>query len=159
MKNIKLLDYPKKNIKIIYYNGEIKKEDYKDYIDIVKINKGEINTKDFDYVLHINENICFKESNVLKTLIKRNKNIISPFVINKNKGTPNYGMFIDKDNNKPTPDFNNIIQGKMKGCWKVTEIEYIYLMKSNIYNKIDGNIQHKDHFMYIDNTELFGDIN
>ena len=161
MGNVKLLDYPKKNIKIVYYNGEIKKKDYKDYkdyIDIVKINKGEIDTTDFDYVLHIDENISFKESYVLKSLIKRNKNIIAPFVVNKKESKPNYGMFIDKDNNKPTPDFNNILHGHMKGCWKVTELSYIYLIKCSVYKKIDGNLQHKDYFMYVDNTELFGEI-
>ena len=158
MENIKLLDYPRKNIKIVYYNGEIKKKNYKDYIDIIKINKGEIDIEDFDYVFHIDENINFKELGVLKLLIKRNKNIISPFIVNKKEGKPNYGMFIDKDNNKPTPDFNNILQGHMKGCWKVTELSYIYLIKCSVYKKIDRNLQHKDYFMYLDNTELFGEI-
>lgn len=156
--NIKLLDYPKKNIKIVYYNGKIKKEKHKDYMDIVKIKKGEIDAKDFDYVLHISENILFREVDVLKTLIKRNKNIIAPFIINKKENKPNYGMFIDKVHNKPTPDFNNILQGQMKGCWKVTELSYIYFIKSDIYHKLDENKEHKDYFMYVDNTELYGEI-
>ena len=158
IKNIKTLDYPKKNIKIVYYDGDIEKDSCTDYIDIQKIKKGEIDISDFDYVLQIHDNITFTQSDVLKVLIKRNKNIISPFIVNKKESKPNYGMFIDKSNNKPLPDFNNILQMKLKGCWKVTEMEIVYLIKSNIYKYLEGGIEHDDYFLYVENSELFGYI-
>ena len=158
-KNITTLDYPKKNIKIIYYDGNIKKNDYKEYLDIEKINEGDVlNLDKIDYVFKIEDNIVFNKKNILKELIKRNKNIISPFVINKKIGRPNYSMFIDKEKNKPLPDFNDVLQGHLKGCWKVTEVNTIYLIKANVYNKLEDVNNNKEYFTYIDNSELFGYI-
>ena len=153
------MDYPKKNIKIIYYDGNIKKNDYKEYLDIEKINEGDVlNLDKIDYVFKIEDNIVFNKKNILKELIKRNKNIISPFVINKKIGRPNYSMFIDKEKNKPLPDFNDVLQGHLKGCWKVTEVNTIYLIKANVYNKLEDVNNNKEYFTYIDNSELFGYI-
>jgi GR25 family glycosyltransferase involved in LPS biosynthesis len=154
--NLSKIDYQKNNIKIVYYDGNVEKNS--DYIDIIKIKKGELDVSDFDYVLQIHNNITFTQQDVFKTLIKRNKNIIAPFIVNKKESKPNYGMFIDKENNKPLPDFNGILQGQFKGCWKVTEVNSIYLIKANIYKHVCQEIKHNDYFMYVDNTELYGYI-
>lgn len=139
--SIEEFNYPQKNIKIIETVSDDLKYD-----------------KNYDYLLTINvNNIEFKFKDIIKLLISRNKNIISPFfLIQSNKGNrPNFKMKID---NNFTPDYKNIIEGKQKGCWIVSEIEGIVLYKMN-YIKNIKKFNEYEIFKYVDNTNLYGVIN
>ena len=139
--SIEEFNYPQKNIKIIETVSDDLKYD-----------------KNYDYLLTINvNNIEFKFKDIIKLLISRNKNIISPFfLIRSNKGNrPNFQMKID---NNFTPDYKNIIEGKQKGCWIVSEIEGIVLYKMN-YIKNIKKFNEYEIFKYVDNTNLYGVIN
>ena len=139
--SIEEFNYPQKNIKIIETVSDDLKYD-----------------KNYDYLLTINvNNIEFKFKDIIKLLISRNKNIISPyFLIQSNKGNrPNFKMKID---NNFTPDYKNIIEGKQRGCWIVSEIEGIVLYKMN-YIKNIKKFNEYEIFKYVDNTNLYGVIN
>lgn len=139
--SIEEFNYPQKNIKIIETVSEDLKYD-----------------KNYDYLLTVNvNNIEFKFKDIIKLLISRNKNIISPFfLIRSNKGNrPNFQMKID---NNFTPDYKNIIEGNQKGCWIVSEIEGIVLYKMN-YIKNIKKFNEYEIFKYVDNTNLYGVIN
>ena len=139
--SIEEFNYPQKNIKIIETVSDDLKYD-----------------KNYDYLLTVDvNNIEFKFKDIIKLLISRNKNIISPFfLIRSNKGNrPNFKMKID---NNFTPDYKNIIEGKQKGCWIVSEIEGIVLYKMN-YIKNIKKFNEYEIFKYVDNTNLYGVIN
>ena len=130
----------------------------------------------YDYLLLIDNEPVIKEKNMIKELIKRNKKIISPYSINQKEQKPNFHiMFGD---NKPSPDFQKIVNGELKGCWNVPYIESIILMNneyvSQIYNNPKFNLSEfkindpnaiyyslcnynlsNNIFMYVDNMNLY----
>jgi GR25 family glycosyltransferase involved in LPS biosynthesis len=179
LNTINKINHPTKNIKIIFYsknnkhNVEIYKNNKNDYIDIIfkkYINKSKAiheleevihndDNNDIDYLLLIDGDIEIKNPKVLQNLITRNKNIVSPFMVNSISKIPNFRMTMG---NEQLPDFQNIVNGRFKGCWKVPAINTIALIKKNIIQEIklenlfDNFPKTSDYFLYLDNHDCYG---
>ncbi len=154
IKRIKKLDYPKDKISInIYLNEIINNDEFIGYreINIKKIRSQdneytirdnsieECINGDYDYYLNI-DTICMIGSiNIITELMEYNKLIVSPLLRLGNKNWTNFWGEVNVDG-WYTESFNyfDIIEDRHKGCWNASYINNIYLIKSEILDKIRG---------------------
>jgi len=174
--NDELYNYIKNNPLNINIHGKINKTDYM-ISTMERVKKG-----GYDNVLCICDNPIIKDNKMIEELIKRNKNIIAPYMIHLNPtsgDTPNFNLMLAE--NKPSPDFQAIVNGDIRGCWNVPSIDSVILISNpyimthisklstylnkgdsdnnlNIFDSFSSYNLNNNIFMYIDNLNLYGTL-
>ena len=182
--NLYEIDYDKSNI-LIHFN--FRNPNYKKYKEITEYKKviytysDQLNAREeslkncndmkFDY--YLNYDICcdITNNNIIKDLIKYDKNIICPLLKVNGKYYSNFWGLMNKDYYY-SRSFNyfDIINYKSKGCWNCCYINFMYLIKGNIIKDIIHfykgtqdidinfckNLINNNYFMYVVNEEVYG---
>jgi hypothetical protein len=184
---LSILKYPKNKISLKFYLPE-KTFNYKIEIFLKKNNQyknteiiiNESNTDsriDFlnnvnnsEFLLMMDSNYIFRNTNALKILVGENKRILAPMIISETKDF--YNFFISDPTTLNTYSGYNV-----RGIWNVDFITGIILIKNNfceqvrlalmsdkIYDdgdwdvKLSDNLKDNNYFVYICNSNYFGTI-
>ena len=103
-----------------------------------------------DYYFLIDGDAIITNPNVLKELIKFNKDVTTPLICRKNSSWSNFWGALDENGYYDRSfDYFDIVSYEKKGCWNVPYIASVYLIKRNVIELVPNLFTDND-YMDID---------